>query len=112
MIANLSVPDLPALARRFLGRGNNSSSSQYAGDNIDRIPFVGNQEVWQFGVDAPAPRVAAPQSPDNQDFLITVDISILSIAAVVSIQLGLTPRTGYLLHPRDYKRPSLFSETA
>jgi hypothetical protein len=112
MIANLSIPVLPPVTSRLLSWGYDGSPRKDGSDNVNCVPLVRNQKVRQFGVDALTPRVAAPKTPDNQNFLITVDVSIFSNATVVSLQLGLTVRAGYLLHPRDYKRPSVFSSTA
>ena len=63
-------------------------------------------------MNAPALRIAAPQAADDQNLPVALLILVFPVSAVVWLQFVLAVRTGNLLHPRDYKRPSPFSKTA
>ena len=63
-------------------------------------------------MNAPALRIAAPQAADDQNLPVALLILEFPVSAVVWLQFVLAVRTGNLLHPRDYKRPSPFSKTA
>lgn len=86
-----------------------SRAFQNRGNDVDPVTLVRYQKVRKLGVDSPAAATLAAQSANNKHLPVAVLIPALPVSAIVRVQLRGAAWTDTLLHPRDYKRPSLFS---